>query len=411
MSDTSARLHLPYILPSQAQKHVTHNEAIRDLDGLVMASVLDRDLATPPVGPAEGDGYIVAAPATDDWAGAEGNLAIWRDGAWGLYPPQVGWRVWVADEATLVVYDGSTWGGITENLEMLGINTSADLTNRLAVSAPATLLTHDGDDHQLKVNKAAATDTASLLFQTGFSGRAEMGLAGSDDFSFKVSADGSAFTQALTVEGATGHVGVGTDAPARALHVSGDTPFLRIEDNANSINTGSRAAIEYYDDTARTAAFGFNSASNKHFSLKVDDPGTDIRLQGGVTLAITGGGNVGIGTNAPSTTLDVEGDIECTTLSETSDRRLKQGIAPAGAAGNLIDQMQVVAYDWADGSGHVPFGLVAQDLAQVLPAAVVHGDAGDEVTRKWAVSHGPLVALLIGEVQELRKRLATLEAE
>ena len=61
MSDTTTHLLLPYILAAQAQKHVTHNEALRILDGLVQLSVLDRDLTAPPGSPAEGDRDIVAA--------------------------------------------------------------------------------------------------------------------------------------------------------------------------------------------------------------------------------------------------------------------------------------------------------------------------------------------------------------
>ena len=34
MSETSAILSLPYLMPAQAQKHVTHNEALRILDGV-----------------------------------------------------------------------------------------------------------------------------------------------------------------------------------------------------------------------------------------------------------------------------------------------------------------------------------------------------------------------------------------
>ena len=57
MPDTSTHLLLPYLLASQAQKHVTVNEALRLLDGLV---VLDRHLTAPPASPADGDRYIVA---------------------------------------------------------------------------------------------------------------------------------------------------------------------------------------------------------------------------------------------------------------------------------------------------------------------------------------------------------------
>ena len=67
MSDATTHLLLPYILAAQAQKHVTHNEALRLLDGLVQLSVLDRDLMAPPGSPADGDRYIVASGATGDW--------------------------------------------------------------------------------------------------------------------------------------------------------------------------------------------------------------------------------------------------------------------------------------------------------------------------------------------------------
>ena len=48
MSDTSPILSLPYILPSQAQKHVTHNEALDLLDVVVQAAVVSRGLTSPP---------------------------------------------------------------------------------------------------------------------------------------------------------------------------------------------------------------------------------------------------------------------------------------------------------------------------------------------------------------------------
>ena len=66
------------------------------------------------------------------------------------------------------------------------------------------MLNHEGAGHQLKLNKAGTGDTASLLFQTDWSGRAEMGTAGEDDFSIKVSADGSTWTTALAFDAATG---------------------------------------------------------------------------------------------------------------------------------------------------------------------------------------------------------------
>ena len=74
------------------------------------------------------------------------------------------------------------------------------------MAADATLLAHDRAGHQLKINKATVSDTASLLYQTNWSGRAEMGLAGNDNFSVKVSADGTTFTEALRIDAASGAV-------------------------------------------------------------------------------------------------------------------------------------------------------------------------------------------------------------
>ena len=107
MSYATAHLALPFIMAAQAQKHVTHNEALRILDGLVQLSVLDRDLAAPPASPADGDRYIVGSGATGDWAGWDLNVALWTDGAWLRLPPRTGWRAWVEDEGLLLVYDGT----------------------------------------------------------------------------------------------------------------------------------------------------------------------------------------------------------------------------------------------------------------------------------------------------------------
>lgn len=204
MSDEhSALLGLPYIQAAQAQKHVTHNEALRALDVMVQAAVTDRDRATPPGSPAEGNRHIVAAGASGDWAGHETEIALFQDGVWLFHAPRPGWRVHVLDEALTVTFDGTGWGG-ADQVAQLGINTAADATNRLAVASDATLLSHDGAGHQIKVNKAAATDTASLLFQTAWSGRAEMGTTGSDGFAIKVSDDGSTWNTALEFDPATG---------------------------------------------------------------------------------------------------------------------------------------------------------------------------------------------------------------
>jgi len=214
MSDTTSNLLLPYILAAQAQKHVTHNEALRLLDGLVQLSVLDRDLTAPPASPSEGDRYIVASGATGDWADWDLNVALWTDGAWLRLPPQIGWRAWVEGDAMLLVYDGAGWISTTppalQNLTRIGLGGTADASNPFLAQINAALwtalATGAGGSGSLiqSLNKEASANDLGFLFQSGFSTRALLGLFGSDQFRLAVSPDGSTFYDTLQADPATG---------------------------------------------------------------------------------------------------------------------------------------------------------------------------------------------------------------
>jgi hypothetical protein len=216
MSDTTVHLALPFIMAAQAQKHVTHNEALRILDGLVQLSVHDRDLTAPPGSPSDGDRYIVASGATGAWAGWDLNVALWTDGAWLRLAPRAGWRSWVEDEGLLLVYDGSVWIGTTpaelQNMALLGIGTNADAANPFSAKLNAALWTAksiaEGGTGDLfyTMNKEAAGRDLGYVFQTNYVTKALMGLFGSDRFRLAVSADGNSFFDGLIVDNATGIV-------------------------------------------------------------------------------------------------------------------------------------------------------------------------------------------------------------
>nr|WP_217359709.1 DUF2793 domain-containing protein [Ruegeria arenilitoris] len=200
-------MNLPFLQPSQAQKHVTHNEALRQLDLITQLSVATMDASTPPAVPDQGEIHALGAAPTGDWTGQAGMLAAWLDNAWHFVMPRSGWRAWDESTGQMKIWDEGVWTDTpitTQNLDGVGIATGFDNTNRLSVRSPATLLSHDGSGHQLKINKADAGDTASLLFQSNWTGHAEMGLSGSTGFAIKVSPDGSTWTEALSFDPATG---------------------------------------------------------------------------------------------------------------------------------------------------------------------------------------------------------------
>ncbi|MFV0302110.1 MAG: DUF2793 domain-containing protein, partial [Paracoccus sp. (in: a-proteobacteria)] len=354
MSDGTTNLLLPYLMAAQAQKHVTHNEALRLLDAMVQLSVLDRTRWAPPTAPADGDRHLVGSGATGLWAGWDGNIAYRADGAWMRLVPRAGWLAWVADEEMFLVWTGSAWqsvGGVQEvsdadfglvneadptkkaTFSLAGIstgttrsftlpNTSSELAilagsqtftgnktfagtvtisaasasigtatgttsygmgigatgsgltktvnlgtggasgsitiinigpdtsgadgttvintptvtfanavtevgmpqanltaqllglggatadgyNRFSVNTPAVLMNHAGAGIEATVNKAAPANDAAFAFKTNWSARALFGLLGSDDFSVKVSPDGSTFREAIRIDRATARV-------------------------------------------------------------------------------------------------------------------------------------------------------------------------------------------------------------
>lgn len=111
MSDTSTNLQLPYLMPAQAQKHVTVNEALRRLDALCQATAVSMSVTAQPASPNDGDVYIVPPGKTGAlWANAANwSIGYYADGVWEFVIPREGWVVWVRDAGHLVAWDGSAW--------------------------------------------------------------------------------------------------------------------------------------------------------------------------------------------------------------------------------------------------------------------------------------------------------------
>lgn len=214
--DASARLGLPYLVAGQMQKHVTVNEALTRLDVLVQTRIASRSTTAQPASPTEGDLYVLPDGATGaDWSGrAAGDLVRADVSGWTAETPPEGTVALIADEGRVVVRHGGGWTpmgerlGEIQNVDRLGLNTTADEANPFAARVGKALWTApgggDGGDLRFTFNKAGAADVLSLLFQSGWSGRAELGLIGDDDLLLKVSADGSTWREALRVDAATG---------------------------------------------------------------------------------------------------------------------------------------------------------------------------------------------------------------
>lgn len=322
-------LGLPYIDAGQAQKHVTHNEALRSLDTLVHLAVLDRDLAEPPESPTEGARWIVKAGASGAWSGHVGHVAAWQDGAWQFSVPVTGWVAYVADEQILVAWGGDSWSAVSagegggggsdlselQEVALLGIGTTADEINPLSARLNNVLwaakTVAEGGDGTLRyiMSKESAAKNLSILLQDNFVGCAEIGLTGDDDFHFKVSPDGTNWLESLKIDRATGRVSFPSGGAREVL-------------TANRIYYVSTSGSDSNDGLSSGAPFAtLNKARDA--ALQVDLNGYSVRIQHASSQTITSGINFG----APPVGGNIILDLGGSTLNVTSGNAVTNSVA------------------------------------------------------------------------------------
>ena len=174
-----------------------------------------------------------------------------------------------------------------------------------------------------------------------------------------------------------GNVGVGTQVPAQKLHVAGS--FIRID-----------------------------GAGNEQAYLGGD--GSMTNFTGGIFPSP----DVQIGSFNPSVRVmhcwnagaAVWMDVVCDNLFEMSDEALKTDIRPLRGALDTLGKLRGVSYRVKTDPGkRERVGVVAQEVAPVMPGAVAQSSRGA------AVSYSSFVPVLIEAVKELAAKVQALQAE
>lgn len=107
--NATANMDLPLLMPAQAQKHVTVNDALLRVDGLVDLVLQSVTRAVPPETVVDGQCWGVPAGAVNGWEGQAGRIAIGANGGWIFVTPGRGRRALVADRGLGAIHDGSGW--------------------------------------------------------------------------------------------------------------------------------------------------------------------------------------------------------------------------------------------------------------------------------------------------------------
>ena len=227
----------------------------------------------------------------------------------------------------------------------------------------------------LNVNKSAPAATASLLMQSGASGRAEIGLTGDDDFHIKVSNDGSVWRDAISVDKDTGFVGIGTDAPATPFHVNAGLANVAFKLEG----TDPTIVFQMQDDTT-------TSTGNGPILFARTGDNTQFYTAGSARMTIDADGQVGIGTSSPSARLNV----------------LAGGISDVVVAVNNL-HLGMIGLEFLQPLPGTVGGAVVDDddLAPVTTAVLQHaGHAPLNIFRVAVGVEDEAVVVLAGTVQE-----------
>lgn len=109
MAEATDRYGLPLLQAGQAQKEITHNEAILRMDALLHAAVESQSVASPPSAPPPGASWIVPAGADGAWTDRGGQLAYAHAGGWSFIEPAAGCLAWVKDEGVFAYRTEAGW--------------------------------------------------------------------------------------------------------------------------------------------------------------------------------------------------------------------------------------------------------------------------------------------------------------
>jgi hypothetical protein len=209
---------------------------------------------------------------------------------------------------------------------------------------------------------------------------------------------------------ATGDVGIGTASPAKKLHIFATNSQVFVDRPANA--AGNFALLNFATNGVQKFFFGLNADS---------DPGVDklaffdAAFSGGTAVMTFTGGNVGIGTNAPTDKLSVNGTASKPgggTWAVFSDERLKNIKGSFTSGLSAVMRLQPLRYEYKTDNAlgiksegeHIGFG--AQAVQKIIPEAVTTNSSG-----YLMVNNDPIIWTMLNAIKEQQKEIVELKRQ
>ena len=199
-----------------------------------------------------------------------------------------------------------TAGGYGSSTERLRIKGDGSSVFSGAVTSTG-LTVSDSGNGIIRINGATG-NTEALIFQRGGTEASRIGHSNSADLTFST---GSGVTEAMRISSAqnvnipNGKLGVGfTTVPSSALHAKGGSIATPVDSSAFLANATARLVVNHGNEYG--AYVGYLNSTNDAIGIQ---SARSTGLIGPLSLNPYGG-NVGIGTNLPSSTLHIKTSVD-----------------------------------------------------------------------------------------------------
>ena len=207
-----------------------------------------------------------------------------------------------------------------------------------------------------------------------------------------------------------GNVGVGTASPTKKLHVSATNSQMFITRPANT--AGNYALMNFGTNNIEKFLFGLNADSDPN----VDKMSFfDLAFSAATPVMTFTGGNVGIGTQAPTDKFVVNGTASKPgggTWAVFSDARLKNVRGTYNSGLKAVMRLQPLRYEYKPDNAmgiksegeHI--GFAAQAVQQVIPEAVTTNSNGFLM-----INNDPIIWTMLNAIKEQQKEITELKQE
>ncbi len=196
------------------------------------------------------------------------------------------------------------------------------------------------------------------------------------------------------------------------LTVSGGDINLNGATNVNVVCTATNGnAVAYLKKSASTKAnaiYGYTGAAAR-WVIALGDTAAESGSNAGSNFAIACYDDAGSSLYSPLSIVrstgnaTFSGTVTCTSLTETSDARLKTDLERIGGALDKVSALTGYTFTRLS-TGARETGLIAQDVQAVLPEAVTDNDG------TLSLAYGNLAGLLVEAIKELRAEVAELRS-